>query len=152
VATDQKRWSAAFIRNCLTDHAYRPHTYEEVAALVEPEVAARLAPDARYGVWWYNRKRQRRKQTVENGPSGKVYRKQRYSEWKPKEEWIAVPIPDSGIPREWIDAAREAIKNNRFATSAAGGRYWELSGGVFRRGGCERSMSPDSHHNGSVAR
>jgi hypothetical protein len=29
-----------------------------------------------------------------------------------REEWIGVPVPDPGIPREWVLAARDAIKNN----------------------------------------
>jgi hypothetical protein len=39
-----------------------------------------------------------------------------------------VPVPESGIPREWVDAAREAIKDNQ-RQSANGDRFWELSGG-----------------------
>ena len=30
----------------------------------------------------------------------------------PWEEWIGVPVPDPGIPREWVLAARDAIKDN----------------------------------------
>ncbi len=40
---------------------------------------------------------------------------------------VAVPVPGSGIPREWVDAAREAIRENR-RTSSAGHRIWQLSG------------------------
>jgi hypothetical protein len=36
-------------------------------------------------------------------------------------------VPDAGIPREWVDAAREAIRDN-VKFSYAGGRFWELSG------------------------
>lgn len=48
-------------------------------------------------------------------------------------------MPDAGIPREWVDAAREAVKDNR-VPSSAGHRFWELSGGVFCCGGCGRRM------------
>ncbi len=37
---------------------------------------------------------------------------------EPKEEWIAVPVPDSGVSRKWVDAARDAIKDNRRLPSA----------------------------------
>ena len=37
------------------------------------------------------------------------------------------PVPDAGIPREWVDSAREAISDNA-KFSRAGGRFWELSG------------------------
>ncbi len=42
---------------------------------------------------------------------------------KPSEEWIAVPVPDPGVPREWVDGAREAIKGNHRAPSS-NRRFW----------------------------
>jgi hypothetical protein len=51
-----------------------------------------------------------------------------------------VPVPDAGIPREWVEAARQAIKNNR-RPSNAGRRFWELSGGIIYCGGCGCRMS-----------
>ena len=48
-------WSTAAIRRFIRDDVYRPHTFEEVEALVAPEVAARLDPNKRYGIWWFNR-------------------------------------------------------------------------------------------------
>jgi site-specific DNA recombinase len=50
-----------------------------------------------------------------------------------------VPVPDSGVPREWVDAAREAIKDNRKCFNA-GRRFWELSGGILRCGECGWTM------------
>jgi hypothetical protein len=32
-----------------------------------------------------------------------------------------VPVPDPGVPREWVDAAREAIKGNCRPLSPTGG-------------------------------
>jgi site-specific DNA recombinase len=53
-----ERWNVTFIRNCIVkDDVYKPHSFDEVAALVTPEVAARLDPQQRYGVWWFNRRR-----------------------------------------------------------------------------------------------
>ena len=60
---------------------------------------------------------------------------------RPREEWIAVPVSDSGIPREWVQAAREAIKDNRRLPSARR-RFWELAGGLFRCGCCGEVMRP----------
>jgi site-specific DNA recombinase len=112
-----------------------PHSYEEITKLVSAEVAARLKPDETYGVWWYNRNRITRKLFAEDGLGERYYRHVTKTTEKDKSEWIAVPVPDSGIPREWVDAAREAVRNNK-KPSSAGRRYWELSGGVFRCGGC----------------
>src|SRR5215212_6940556 len=58
---------------------------------------------------------------------------------KPKEEWIAVPVPEAGVPREIVDVAREQIKDNR-RPSSAGHRFWELSGGIIRCAGCNRVL------------
>jgi hypothetical protein len=40
---------------------------------------------------------------------------------KPREDWIGIPVPDAGIPREVVDAARTMLENNT-ASSAASGR------------------------------
>jgi site-specific DNA recombinase len=52
---------------------------------------------------------------------------------------VAVPVPDSGVQREWVDLAREMIKENR-VPSAAGRRVWELSGGITKCGECGCNM------------
>jgi hypothetical protein len=109
---------------------------------VSPEVAGRLEPEESYGIWWFNCRRGEMRKVVEVGPDGeRVYRK-RYKEiQKPRSEWFAVPIPDAGIPREWVDAAREAIKDNK-RPSNAGRRFWPLSGGILRCPTCGWAMSP----------
>ena len=48
-------------------------------------------------------------------------------------------MPESGIPREWVDVARAAVKDNR-RSSNAGRRSWELSGGIMRCGACGHAM------------
>ena len=62
---------------------------------------------------------------------------------KPREEWIGIPVPDAGIPREVADAARTRLENNT-ATSAASGRLWELSGGIIHCSACGRRMAMQS--------
>ena len=133
-------WDRAFFRRCILDDIYRPHSFEEITAAVSPEVAARLDPERRYGLWWFNRRGVRIKQVSEPAENGRSY-KRRYS-WhhKPAEEWVAVPVPDSGIPRTLVDAAREAINNNR-TPSNAGRRFWELSGGIVVCSDCGWRMS-----------
>ena len=132
-------WDRSFLRTCVLDDVYRPHSVEEVEALVSPEVAARLDPEVRYGVWWFNRRGLKIGHV--SGRSGSGGRTRKTYRWhhKPKEEHIAVPVPDSGVPRDLVDAAREAIKDNR-APSKAGQRYWELSG-VVRCAGCGKPMA-----------
>jgi site-specific DNA recombinase len=134
-----KHWDRSFFRKCILEDAYKPHSYEEVARLVSPEVASRLDKEARYGIWWFNRRRVIKRQVSEAAESGRRYRTEVKSATRPKEDWIAIPVPDSGIPREVVDAARAAIKNNR-APSVAGRRFWELSGGIVRCGACSGGM------------
>jgi site-specific DNA recombinase len=139
-ATGKPRWSASMIRDIISNDVYTPHSFEEVEALVTPEVAARLDPQQSYGLWKWGVNRHVRSQVSEVGPDGKrVYRKRHKRIARPKEEWLYVPVPDSGVPREWVDAARKAIKENR-KSSNAGRRFWELSGGILRCGECGWTM------------
>ncbi len=137
-----KHWDRSFFRVCVLDDMYRPHSFEEVEAVVAPEVAARLDKTKYYGLWWFNRLKSQTKQVSEASANGRRYRKATRRSIKPKEEWIAVPVPDSGIPCEVVDAARERTKENR-TPSTAGRRFWELSGGIIYCGGCGRRMG---HH------
>jgi len=57
----------------------------------------------------------------------------------PRNQWIAIPIPDAGIPPKVVDAARETIRGNR-QPSSTGRRFFELSGGIVHCGGCGRKM------------
>ncbi len=51
----------------------------------------------------------------------------------------AVPVPDSGLPRELVDAAREAIENNS-QPSRSGQKAWELPGRLLRCAECGYGM------------
>jgi hypothetical protein len=121
-------WSRSFLRRVVLEDVYKPHAFEEVAALVSPEVASRLDERGGHGVWWFNRRR-----VVDRG------RGRRTSVEKPREEWVAVPVPDAGIPRGRVDAAREAIKDN-YRSKSKNHRYWEITGGILVCGECGRRM------------
>lgn len=110
-----------------------------MAALVSEEVAADLGSEKRYGIWWFNRERHVLKHVAENGTDGKVYRRRARRTPRPTTEWVAVPVPNSGIPREWVDAARDSLARNK-RTSKNGGRFWELSGGILRCAACGWGM------------
>ena len=134
-----KHWNRSFFRTCIRDDVYRPHSFEEVKAVVTPDVAARLDPKMSYGLWWFNRLGHKVRQVSEPSANGRRYRKTHDWYQKPKDEWIAVPVPNSGIPREVIEAARAAIESNR-RPACAGRRFWELTGGVARCGECGWTM------------
>ena len=104
-------------------------------------MAARLDPEGSYGLWRFNTHCYASSQVATEGPDGRaVYRRQSRRTARPEREWITVPIPDAGVPREWVEAAREAIKHNRRASNA-GRRFWELSGGIMRCGACGYAMT-----------
>ena len=97
-------WTIATIKRIAENDVYLARPCEEVAALVSPEVAERLDPSARYGVYWFGRVhmeraygRGSRKFTVEHNP---------------REKWIAIPVPDCGIPPEWVLATRQRLAAN----------------------------------------
>ena len=70
-------WNLKYIRDRIHDDAYRPHSFEEISALVSPGVAAGLDPSLRYGVWWFNRRRYESRHIIETGPGGeRRYRRQ----------------------------------------------------------------------------
>ena len=133
-------WNEWQIRRVLRNDAYKSHPFEEVESLVTPEVAANLDPDKSYGIWWWGKERHRTRQISERKPGGKVYKKVSSSVPLPSEEWVAVPVPDAGMPKAWVDAAREALKKNE-RPSFSSGRLWELSGGIVRCGCCGWAMA-----------
>ena len=138
-----KHWDRAFFRIAISDDVYRPHTYQEIEKLVSPEVAAGLDREKLYGIWWYNRLRVCTRQVSEPSENGRRYRREARFTVKPKEEWVAVPVPYAGIPREVVDAARAAIKDNR-VPSKTGRRFWELSGGILRCAECGHTTANHS--------
>jgi site-specific DNA recombinase len=115
--------------------------------LVFPEVAAKLDRQKSYGVWWFNRERIVRRRTVKHGQNGREYRYRTTRVPRSSEEWIAVPVPDAGVPRGIVETAREAIKDNR-PPSSAGHRQWQLSGRILYCGVCGRSMTPRTTRGG----
>ncbi len=137
--TGGKYWDKRLLERYLLDDLYKPHTFEEVSALVSPEVAARVDPEKRYGVWWFNRRRTTVTHYREAEPQGRGYGKRHRVAFKPESEWIAVPVPDPGIPRGWVDASRDVVSVYR-ASSRVDGRFWELSGAIMRCGECGRAM------------
>jgi site-specific DNA recombinase len=137
----RKYWHWRAIRAFIMDDVYKPHGLEEIAHLLTPEVAATLNPDQRHGVWWYNRQRVKWSQVSEVGPEGRIYRRRGKYSIKDESEWVAVPVPDAGIPRQVVEAARRTVLRYR-GTSKAAGRFWELSGSIMRCAECRRAMNP----------
>jgi hypothetical protein len=135
------RWGVTFVRDHIVkDDLYKPHTFEELKEILSEPVLATLDPTKAYGVYYFNRERITRRQVAEETPEGRVYRKKSKRAIKDRSEWIAIPVPDAGIPREWVDAARSELDGNK-QCSKADDKFWELSGGIMRCGYCGRRMT-----------
>jgi site-specific DNA recombinase len=128
--TGKPQWDWRMIKRIVDNDAYRPHTFEEISALLAPEVAATLDPDKEYGVQWYNRQRVTERTVSEPdgaSPGGRRYRKTRTFKWRPKEEWIAAPVP-AHVPRSLVDLARSAMDGRSGRERKYLNRPWELRG------------------------
>jgi site-specific DNA recombinase len=122
-------WSRVMLRQFILNDVHQPHSVGELEDIVVPEVAARLDRNKLYGVWWYSRRHVTERRVRENGG----YKRRTKSLWKPRNEWIGVPMPDAGISRELVDAAREVIRNARSRRGRRRSRRPTASGPVTRR-------------------
>jgi site-specific DNA recombinase len=122
-------WDDHVLRRLIANDIYRPHTVEEIARLVAPEVVARLDHDEHYGIQWFNRRKTSTSTIAEpDGNGGRRYRKRSAVSLRPKEEWIAVPVP-AFLPRALVDQARRALEeNSRSFERKHLARGWELRG------------------------
>jgi site-specific DNA recombinase len=140
-------WSAPFVRRVVMDDVYKPHTHAEITRLVAErlltqEVAAQLDDSVPHGVCWFNRHRTTRKRVSVEGSNGRKYRWRSTRKTNPRNQWIAIPVPNAGIPRDIWDAAREIVRQNRSPSKTRLREFWELSGGILYCGGCGKRMRP----------
>ena len=126
------------IRRIIASDMYLSHSFEEISRLITPEVAARLALHKEYGIQWYNHQRITVSTISESdGNGGRRYRQKRTFKWRPREEWIAVPVP-AYLSRELVDRARALVGSGRTRERKHLAREWELRG--MMRCGCGRKM------------
>ncbi len=139
-----KAWYRQTVRKLLYSDVYRPHRFEEIADLVLPEVLARLDPDKEYGVQWYNRQKVTKTRVSEpDGNGGRKYKDVRTSAWRPKEEWVAVPVP-ARLDKDLVDRARAMIAVNKGQERKHLAREWELRG--LMRCSCGATMVTHTTH------
>jgi site-specific DNA recombinase len=149
--TGGRMWSRAVIKRMVMNDIHRPHTYDEMAALVSPEVAATLDPAKMYGIRWWNRSNQTSRHVSEVDGSGqRRYRTRRGSVARDSEEWVAVPVLTSGgLCQALVDRARTMMAAHRAPQRENLARGWELRG--VMRCPCGASMSTHTTNNGSKA-
>jgi site-specific DNA recombinase len=137
-------WPKPTVKDIVRDDAYRTLDYGQMQDLVTEgllaaDVLAQLDREKRYGIWWFNRAHRTDKRVAVETEHGREYKTRSKTVARPRSEWIAVPVPDSDIPPELVDAAKEALKDNR-TPSRAGRRVFDLSGGVLHCSDCGRRM------------
>jgi site-specific DNA recombinase len=98
-------------------------------------------------VYYYGRSSKRRTPVVKMVDGEKVYGYKTETEEHPREEWIPISVPDSGIPSETIQRARKRIEGNTWTPSNNNGLTWELSGGVGLCGYCGSRLRTRSPNN-----
>jgi site-specific DNA recombinase len=135
-------WNQTYVRNLINEDVYRPHTHAEMAELVTPDVAAALDRGRSYGIYWFNRTRTTRKRVSETNADGeRVYRWSRTKRHNSRDQWVAIPVPDAGIPRQQIDTARELLTySRRWIAKKKNARPWQIPTGVVRCGECGTVM------------
>ncbi len=143
-------WNDRVLRRLVANDLYRPHTFEEVAELVAPEVAARLDPDEQYSIHWFNRKKTDRRTVKElDANDGWRYRKSSTVKLRSKEEWIAVPVP-AYLSLILVDRARTTLENNKGYERKHLAREWELRGLVRYRCGSKMRTQTTQPRGGRI--
>ena len=121
-------WDIMVIKRLALNDLYRPRTYEEMAEMLGQEAKQRPKPSGMYGVQWHNcRKTTTRMVSEPDGNGGRVYRRRRTTTERPREEWIAVPVP-ANMPAAVVEAARQRVEENRTQERKYLAREWELRG------------------------
>ncbi|MBA2618761.1 MAG: recombinase family protein [Rubrobacter sp.] len=121
-------WALRVLRRLVESDVYLPRTYEEISGLASPEALAHIDPAKQYGVQWYNRQKVDVETVSEpDGEGGRRYRKRKVSVWRPREEWVAVPVP-AYLDRDLVERARAMAAANRGSERKYLTREWELRG------------------------
>lgn len=116
------KWRTSSIKRIIENDVYLARPAAEVAELVEAPVAGQLEADKSYGVFWFGKTNVRRTY----GRSKKLQITKMDSA-----EHVAIPVPDSGIPPEWVRSAREKISGRTRPTpNASARRAWSLRGRI----------------------
>ena len=96
--------------------------------LASSKAQAKIDPARQYGVQWYNRQKVRIETVSEpDGDGARRYKKRRTFVWRPREEWVAVPVPAS-LDRDLVERARAMAAANRGSERKYLARAWELRG------------------------
>lgn len=142
----KESWANVHLSRHILKDAYFPHTRDDLQALVNEgllsqSVLATLDSSEEYGIWYYNASSRRRKP---DDPK-RTERKD-----KDRFEWVAVPTPNAGIPREVVEKARSKVLANE-KVSKSGKRIWELQYFAYCKCGALLAPHNTTRRNGTRA-
>lgn len=90
-----------------------------------PSIRRMILNDVYAGIWWYG---QNRVKLTPDGDNKRTWEK------IDRDEWVAIPVPDSGIPHDLIHAARARVQNpiraRRERVNDKPTKFYELRGMV----------------------
>src|SRR5215203_3095804 len=138
--TGKETWHRPVLKRMVLSDTYKPHTYEETSELVPEQVAPALVKGKTYGIRWWNRSSQKRRQVSEPTRDGQRHYRQKVA-YTPRhrEEWIATPVP-AFLPRELVERARAMMSAPRPPERKNLARGWELRG-LMRCPSCGAAMT-----------
>jgi site-specific DNA recombinase len=138
--TGKEVWHRPVLKRMVLSDTYKPHTYEETLELVPEQVAAYLKKEKSYGIRWWNRSSQKRRQVSEPTRNGQRHYRQKV-EFAPRrrEEWIATPVP-AFLTRELVERARVMMSTPRPQERKNLARGWEVRG-LIRCRSCGAAMT-----------
>ncbi len=138
--TGKEVWHRPVLKRMVLSDTYKPHTYEETLELVPEQVVVVLEKEKTYGIRWWNRSSQKRRQISEPTRNGQRHYRQKVT-YTPRhrEEWIATPVP-AFLPRELVERARAMMFAPRPQERKNLARGWELRG-LIRCPSCGAAMT-----------
>jgi DNA invertase Pin-like site-specific DNA recombinase len=115
-----RTWNRPTLRKFVLSDVYLRHSYEEVTKIVASDVAATLDRSAHYGISWYGKQRHTHSREVRVKDGKKTYPRVKKSVDAPREEWIGVPVPDTGIPKSGCSRPGRSSRKTRRSQTVAG--------------------------------
>jgi len=136
----KETWHRPVLKRMVLSDTYKPHTYEETLELVPEQVAPALEKEKAYGIRWWNRSSQKKRQVSEPTRDGQRHYRQKVA-YTPRhrEEWIATPVP-AFLPPDLVERARTMMSAPRPQERKNLARGWELRG-LIRCPSCGAAMT-----------
>lgn len=142
--TGKEFWSLPVLKKIIDCDCYRTYPAETLRPMLSnPHL---VESGSRYGIWWFGKARHVSRRIRKVGDDGQLtYPNTVTKTPNPRNEWIAVPVPDCGIDPSLVDAARDVYHSHRKPSRQNAKRFWQLSGGILRCPHCGGAYGLGGH-------